>query len=49
MNHSCDPNLIAEFSQNSIALYAIKNIKRGDQVKNIFVLKYNMKYNIYLF
>lgn len=32
INHSCNPNLIAEYSQNFVTLLAIKDIQVGEQV-----------------
>jgi len=32
INHCCDPNVVAEFSQNSVGLFALKDIQQGEQV-----------------
>lgn len=32
INHSCDPNVIGEFSGNSVSLFALKDVNPGEQV-----------------
>ena len=32
INHSCDPNVVAEFGGNSVSLFAIKDIQPNEQV-----------------
>lgn len=32
INHSCDPNVLAEYSGDSVTLFAIKNIQPREQV-----------------
>ena len=44
INHSCEPNTIAEFSGNSVGIIAVKDIQPGEQVHNILVNHYLLIY-----
>lgn len=35
INHSCDPNVLAEYSNDSVALFAIKEIQPREQVNTL--------------